>query len=503
MLTGIKIKWAKRKVKALGVWFSTLKGEAMKLNFEERREKINNIIANWHFRKLTLLGKISVIKILLVSQLVYILTPLPSNLKALEEINRLLYKILWHGKGDSIKRSEMINNYAKGNLKMLDIKTFNRSLKSIWIKKYLDNSDGKWKSCFDHYLSKHGGKIIFSGNLNMKDVKHLNIKDEFLVEVLNIWVEINYKELREDFPNSPLWHNSLIKVANHSIFFRNWSKEHVYHVKDLMGEDQTFMTMDEFIQKYQIKTNFLEYHGVLAAVQDAKQRSSTNNNNTSAKTLSELLKCKTFSREVYKISISAIETVPYKSQNKWTVVCDKYNGTDITWQKAYMIPYLCTRDSKLRGFQFKFLHRRIATNDFLYKIGAIRHNICTFCNVAVETLEHLFLECSTTQTFWKETTAWFLKFFPRLSDQSFSMPAFLGLIPSPNILIDHILLMARYHIHVSKIKGTAPELYKLKYTIFNSRKIELRIACQSGKTQTLYAKWEPLQSPDSLDQNLG
>ena len=55
----------------------------------------------------------------------------------------------------------------------------------------------------------------------MKDVKHLNIKDEFLVEVLNIWVEINYKELREDFSNSPLWHNSLIKVANHPIFFRN------------------------------------------------------------------------------------------------------------------------------------------------------------------------------------------------------------------------------------------------------------------------------------------
>ena len=29
-----------------------------------------------------------------------------------------------------------------------------------------------------------------------------------------------------------------------------------YYVKDLMGEDQTLMTMDEFIQKYQIKTNF-------------------------------------------------------------------------------------------------------------------------------------------------------------------------------------------------------------------------------------------------------
>ena len=48
----------------------------------------------------------------------------------------------------------------------------------------------------------------------------------------------------------------------------------------------------------------------LAAVQDAKRSSSTNDNNTSAKALSELLKSKTFSHEVYKILISAIVTVP-------------------------------------------------------------------------------------------------------------------------------------------------------------------------------------------------
>ena len=49
VLTDTRIKRAKGKVKALG--------EAMRLNFEEGKEKINNIIANWHFRRLTLLGK--------------------------------------------------------------------------------------------------------------------------------------------------------------------------------------------------------------------------------------------------------------------------------------------------------------------------------------------------------------------------------------------------------------------------------------------------------------
>ena len=70
------------------------------------------------------------------------------------------------------------------------------------------------------------GKLYYPvTRLNRKDV---NIKDEFLVEVFNIWVEINYKESREDFTSSPLWHNSLTKIPNHPIFLRQWSKQHVY-----------------------------------------------------------------------------------------------------------------------------------------------------------------------------------------------------------------------------------------------------------------------------------
>ena len=37
-----------------------------------------------------------------------------------------------------IKRTEMINDYAEGGLKMLDIKSFNRALTAKWIQRYLD-----------------------------------------------------------------------------------------------------------------------------------------------------------------------------------------------------------------------------------------------------------------------------------------------------------------------------------------------------------------------------
>ena len=39
----------------------------------------------------------------------------------------------------------MIGDYSDGGLKMIDLESFNRVLKSTWVKKYLDpENHGKW-----------------------------------------------------------------------------------------------------------------------------------------------------------------------------------------------------------------------------------------------------------------------------------------------------------------------------------------------------------------------
>ena len=74
-----------------------------------------------------------VLKSLVVSQLVYLLTPLKSNYSALTEINKLFYTFLWKGKGDKIKRNVTINDYWDGGLKikMVAIFSCNGSLKGV------------------------------------------------------------------------------------------------------------------------------------------------------------------------------------------------------------------------------------------------------------------------------------------------------------------------------------------------------------------------------------
>ena len=63
------------------------------------------------------------------------LSPLRTNAKAIKEVNKLFYCFLWNEKGDKIKRNVIINDYPKGGLKMIDVESFNKSLKNHMDKK--------------------------------------------------------------------------------------------------------------------------------------------------------------------------------------------------------------------------------------------------------------------------------------------------------------------------------------------------------------------------------
>ena len=86
----------------------------MTLNYEDKVHKVEGILNNWQNKRVTLPGKITIIKTLAASQLVYIMSSLRTCFKSLKEINDFLYKFLWDGKRDKIKRLEMIADYSDG-----------------------------------------------------------------------------------------------------------------------------------------------------------------------------------------------------------------------------------------------------------------------------------------------------------------------------------------------------------------------------------------------------
>ena len=420
------------------------------------------------------------------------MSPLPSSQSYLKEIHQILYNFLWDGRGDKIKRSVMLNEYKDGGLTMLDIQSFNYALKAKWVQKYLDDSNqAKWKLFFDYFIKKHDGKLLLTGNLNQAYVAGLNIQDTFTKEVIEIWSSLNYEENLTDVGNTPIWYNSLIRIANQPIFYRKWSRAGGNQAKDILDHKSDFLKYEDFKPRYKVKTTFITYYGVVSATAKLKKsfQDQVTMNSNQPTCGQKLLSASNICKGAYKLSVKRISSTPTKSQTKWITDCGN-NANSIKWDKSCNLPFYCTRETKLQTFQFKLLHRRIATNNYHYKIGISLTDSCTFCEQTTETLIHLFWECESVQKFWQNIQYWLIQHQVKPQDFSLNLPTCLGLVDNTeDILLHHALLIGRHHIYSSKIKKTLPNLHIFSQTFLKCQEIEKCFAYKKNAVKKYNSKW--------------
>ena len=135
---------------------------------------------------------------------------------------------------------------------MSHLESFNKALKSTWVKKYLDpENHGKWKYFFDSVLQLFGRPAIFRGNLKQDDLPKYGFSDLFTMEILQIWSEVSFNPFVtsvDHYHSSSLWHNSLIKIDNRPVFYKSWYRDAkgVKNVAHLMKDSTTFLSYHEY-----------------------------------------------------------------------------------------------------------------------------------------------------------------------------------------------------------------------------------------------------------------
>jgi hypothetical protein len=89
------LDWSYSNFKLLGIEFSLDLYTMPDLNFRKKIIDISKILKSWQHRKLTLLGKVTVIKTLSLPKLIHLFTSLP-NLKQsmLNELNKLFFNFI-------------------------------------------------------------------------------------------------------------------------------------------------------------------------------------------------------------------------------------------------------------------------------------------------------------------------------------------------------------------------------------------------------------------------
>ena len=159
-----------------------------------------------------------------------------------------------------------------------------------------------------------------------------------------------------------------------------------------MDDSNNFLSLASFQNKYQLKVRPLTFFGIISAVKPLQQpipRSQLKYENF----MNTFLKYQKSSRMVYKKLISDQAEGPLSSQERWQKDIGSATKVKIDWSRAYLLSAACTKGFKLIDFNFRFLHRRLATNTFLQKIGIREDGTCTFGHDKKEDLLHLFWGC--------------------------------------------------------------------------------------------------------------
>ena len=79
-----------------------------------------------------------------------------------------------------------------------------------------------------------------------------------------------------------------------------------------------------------------------------------------------------------------------------------------------------------------------------------------------------------------------------LKDSAFSPFLCLGLVENvSNVLLHHLLLIARHYIYTCKLKNSIPKLQVYLQLLLTSMKIEKKIALENSTLNSFERKWSP------------
>ena len=132
----LNISWFHCPVKILGIHFHFSYDEKGNndLNFSQKIRKLQTKLDVWSSRDLTIFGRVMILKILGLSQLVYSASNLIVRQGTAYLVKTKLFRFLWRNKKDKIKRSDLYQDPDKGGIRMTDINIMSvKALKLAWI----------------------------------------------------------------------------------------------------------------------------------------------------------------------------------------------------------------------------------------------------------------------------------------------------------------------------------------------------------------------------------
>uniref|UniRef100_A0A3P8RWR8 Reverse transcriptase domain-containing protein n=1 Tax=Amphiprion percula TaxID=161767 RepID=A0A3P8RWR8_AMPPE len=376
---GWQFRWLPSGLTYLGIYLTPGLKDIMEENLLPLILKIESKLQNWDKLRLSLLGKINILKMIVVPQINYIIYMLPLNfpLPVLKKFNKIVETFLWSGKRPSLNRTKLYAAKEDGGLGMPRVDWYHYAFSLNQLSK-IYGADGQipaWVSTereltepfsIHAFITQTEGEIPCNSPLlrfarETWRTSHQIVGKHFRINQLSL--------------SSPLANNHLFPPSQIDSTFKMWHKKGLVFFKDLFVKG-TFIPFKTIQKNYNIpKTHFFRFLQIRSfASKYCKPQMA------SSKNIDEILALNPYK----KGTISKIYTIIQ-------------NISAFSWRKMKS----GVSNGSIKNRVSLHPYRLHYSNDKLAKIYPNFSPTCIRCHQTRATTGHMFWNCQSLNSFWK------------------------------------------------------------------------------------------------------
>ncbi len=469
-------------------------------------EKTKQMLSMWKGRDLSLMGRITIVKVQGISQIQYLAANINMPEQYIKQINKLIYNFIWKGP-DKIKRIIARRKVSEGGLSVPDAADIARAASIQWIGRGERWADRAWNDFLQEDLNKLGGKSALNAK-GHKDIKlnHMLSFNKYCIKAW--WDQVRPPELHhpELLLATNIWTDERLAKPKNDGMAKIMIQHGFCQVADFLDSKGQTIKVPKKDGRIIKGINILFWLRAINRIPKVWQKVIEEWHKFNPEegeqlreevviginiiTKNKVIKADKMTQKLMKQNI--VDKLRREDTNYRTDLDVKFGTTAMEWSiinKRVMSHSIASRN---RSFVFRFNNGLTYNNKDFHRFGYRESDECTFCREPSQTNYHLFWECHKSNNFWGHLNL-------RLKKGTISeREVFLGDNEETDIpnreAKNKIIIMANSYIYQSNHRNEHLSWEGFWQAAQYQKRLEEAVADKQNKLETHLSRWEGIES---------